>query len=125
MNKNVLSKLSKIESNVELSDVKVDLNMVKDIMDAMTEMRNLNIKSDQFKSIIADKKKEVDIAKKNFKEHLDAILFQARIAQNQSERLKQETDKLGIPLPEIAKTAPKNAKEFEKIVANDRKNYAY
>ena len=57
---------------------------------ALTEMRNLNIKSDAFKKAIDDKKMEVKKAQNAFKAHLDLIDFQIKLATSSADRLKME-----------------------------------
>jgi hypothetical protein len=86
-------------------------------------MRNLNIKSDQFKKNIEDKKLEVKKAQNAFKEHLNQIEFQIKMATASSDRLVMEASKLGLPVPDLAKNAPKIAKDFTNIVKADRKNF--
>lgn len=74
MNKNVLSKLSKIESKVELSDVKVDLALLDDLSKISMESGSLLVlqsqQTDAFqkldKSIILNKKGLAE-AEKGFK----------------------------------------------------------
>lgn len=121
----VFKKVANIEkNNVELASEKVELATVfEDVSGALNEMRNLNIKSDQFKKAIDDKKLEVRKAQNAFKDHLALIDFQIKLATSSSDRLKMEASKLGLPVPDIAKNAPKIAKDFSGIVAQDRKNY--
>lgn len=121
----VFKKVSAIHSeSVELESHEVALATVfEDVSGALTEMRNLNIKSDQFKKAIDDKKMEVKKAQNAFKAHLDLIDFQIKLATSSSDRLKMEASKLGIPTPDLAKNAPKIAKDFDGIVKADRKNY--
>jgi predicted nucleic acid-binding Zn-ribbon protein len=114
----------KLEDKTELSSHQVELATVfDDVSGALTEMRNLNIKSDQFKKTIDDKKIEVKKAQNDFKEHLSKIEFQIKLANASSDRLKMEASKLGIPVPDLAKNAPKIAKDFERIIAMDKKSY--
>ena len=121
----VFKKVADIERNAtELASHEVQLATVfEDVSSALTEMRNLNIKSDGFKKAIDDKKMEVKKAQNNFKAHLDLIDFQIKLATASSDRLKMEASKLGIPTPDLAKNAPKIAKDFDGIVKADRKNY--
>ena len=121
----VFKKVADIERNAtELASEKVELATVfEDVSGALTEMRNLNIKSETFKKAIDDKKMEVKKAQNNFKAHLDLIDFQIKLATSSSDRLKMEASKLGIPTPDLAKNAPKIAKDFDGIVKMDRKNY--
>lgn len=121
----VFKKVADIERNAtELASHEVALATVfEDVSSALTEMRNLNIKSDGFKQAIDDKKMEVKKAQNNFKAHLDLIDFQIKLATSSSDRLAMEASKLGIPTPDLAKTAPKVSKDFANIVKMDRKNY--
>lgn len=121
--KSVYNKLFK-EETTELASHKVELATIfEDVSNSLTEMRNLNIKSDQFKKNIEDKKLEVKKAQNAFKEHLNQIEFQIKMATASSDRLVMEASKLGLPVPDLAKTAPKVAKDFTNIVKADRKNF--
>ncbi len=121
--KSVYNKLFK-EETTELASHKVELATIyEDVSNSLTEMRNLNIKSDQFKKNIEDKKLEVKKAQNAFKEHLNQIEFQIKMATASSDRLVMEASKLGLPVPDLAKNAPKIAKDFTNIVKADRKNF--
>jgi regulator of replication initiation timing len=121
----VFKKVADIEKNAtELASEKIELATVfEDVSSSLSEMRNLNIKSEAFKKAVDDKKMEVKKAQNNFKAHLDLIDFQIKLATSSSDRLAMEASKLGLPTPDLAKNAPKIAKDFANIVKMDRKNY--
>lgn len=119
----VMKKIASADK-VELANHKVEMATVfEDVSGALTEMRNLNIKSADFKKAVDDKKMEVKKAQNAFKDHLDKIDFQIKLATASSDRLAMEAQKLGLPVPDLAKTAPKVSKDFANIVKMDRKNY--
>jgi hypothetical protein len=69
MNKNVLKKLSNIESKVELAEVKVDLALMDDLMKATTALNNESKKSDQLR-------KDIAVSSFNLKQSKKALLNQ-------------------------------------------------
>jgi hypothetical protein len=93
MNKNVLKKLSKLESNVELSEVKVDLSLYDDFKTAMVNMIR-EPASDEVNKILA-LKKEVQKGIDNSKQILGRVNYVAKIGI----QLEEATKQLGVDLP--------------------------
>lgn len=92
MNKNVLSKLSKIESNVELSDVKVDLALINDIQKAFDAAnKELSIASNE-------RKKAISSLDELFTAYRQNLIFSKQVNDIYNTMNIQAKD-LGIELP--------------------------
>jgi hypothetical protein len=93
MNKNVLNKLSKIESKIELAEVKVDLGLYDDFKSALTNMVQ-EPAGDEANKILA-LKKDVQKGIDNAKQILGRVNYVAKIGI----QLEESAKKLGVDLP--------------------------
>lgn len=101
MNKNVLSKLSKIESNVELSDVKVDLGTIDEIK---TLLKNINTTNNEYNKFDATVQKNIVPLNDAYKKILlnkDYPKKQTAIVDKLAAQLTKQAADLGIDVKTI------------------------
>lgn len=93
MNKDVLNKLAKIESKVDLAEVKVDLSLMDDFKSALNNMVK-EPAGDEANKIIA-LRKDVQKGIDNAKQILGRVNYVAKIGI----QLEESAKKLGVDLP--------------------------
>lgn len=98
MNKNVLNKLSKIESNVELGAVRVDLSLMDEINKAISDYNSLPVQLDKNSKSLADTQKLYNTALKDFNFWKDST-------QTMLSKYKDSYDTTGLLLNKIRQNA--------------------